>query len=92
VFSALYPPFHDFGNIGLAAFFFVYGAISALVTGFFQRRPNRYLCVLSGFLLYAALMSPFDDQFIRGLTILILMMTGAALYAVINRIIRSSLG
>lgn len=91
VFSALYPPFHDFGKVGLAVFFFAYGTISALVAGVFQRRPNRYLCVLSGFLLYAALMSPFDDQFIRGLTILILMMTGAVLYAVINRIIRSIL-
>ncbi|WP_037487759.1 O-antigen polymerase [Sphingomonas phyllosphaerae] len=92
VFSALYPPFHDFGATGLAGFFLLYGFISALVAFLFQRRPNRYLCILSGFLLYAALMSPFDDQYIRGLTILILMLTGAALYGFIRRAIRAGLG
>ncbi|KKI20339.1 O-antigen polymerase [Sphingomonas sp. Ag1] len=91
VFSALYPPFHDFGHVGLAGFFLFYGFISALVALLFQRKANRYLCVLSGFLLYAALMSPFDDQFIRGLTILILMLTGAALYGLIRRMIRMGL-
>lgn len=91
VFSALYPPFHDFGYVGLAGFFFFYGLVSALVALLFQRWANRYLCVLSGFLLYAALMSPFDDQFIRGLTILILMLTGAALYGLLRRAIRVNL-
>jgi oligosaccharide repeat unit polymerase len=88
VFSAMYPPFHDFGWLGLLIFFFFYGLISALAAAAFQRTPSRYFCVLAGFLLYAALMSPFDDQFIRGLTILILMMVGAVLYSVVQRIIR----
>ena len=91
VFSALYPPYHDFGRSGLASFFFAYGAISSLVAVAFRRRSRRYLCILSGFLLYAALMSPFDDQFIRGLTILILMLAGAALYGGIYRVLRAGM-
>lgn len=88
VFSALYPPYHDFGVYGLMAFFFLYGTVSAWAAASFQVKPNRFLCVASGFLLYAALMSPFDDQFIRGLTIFILMMSGAALYVISFRLLR----
>ncbi|RYF51584.1 MAG: oligosaccharide repeat unit polymerase [Cytophagaceae bacterium] len=91
VFSALYPPYHDFGKYGLIIFFFIYGALSSVTAVLFQRRRQRYLCLLSGFFLYAALMSPFDDQFIRGLTILILMITGAAVYALLYRLIRNGL-
>jgi oligosaccharide repeat unit polymerase len=87
VFSALYPPYHDFGVPGLVIFFSFYGGISAIVALAFQKRQGRSLCVLSGFLLYAALMSPFDDQFLRGLTILILMMSGAAIYRLLYRLL-----
>ena len=91
VFSALYPPYHDFGKYGLTTFFFAYGAISSVTAVLFEKRRQRYLCLLSGFLLYAALMSPFDDQFIRGLTILTLMLAGAAIYALLYRLIRDGL-
>ena len=91
VFSALYPPYHDFGIYGLIIFFFFYGGISALAAFAFQLKRSRYLCVLSGFLLYAALISPFDDQFIRGLTVLILMMAGVILYGTSFRLLRSRL-
>jgi oligosaccharide repeat unit polymerase len=91
VFSALYPPYHDFGEYGIAVFFFGYGAVSSVTALVFRKRRERYLCVLSGFFLYAALMSPFDDQFIRGLTILILMLVGAAIYALLYRLFRNDL-
>jgi oligosaccharide repeat unit polymerase len=89
VFSALYPPYHDFGKYGLAFFFFAYGAISSVTAVLFEKRRQRYLCLLSGFLLYAALMSPFDDQFIRGLTILTLMLVGSVIYTLLYRLIRN---
>ncbi|MBB3693784.1 O-antigen polymerase [Sphingomonas sp. BK580] len=92
VFSALYPPYHDFGRAGLVTFFVVYGFLSAAVALAFQRRPGRTLCVLAGFLLYAALMSPFDDQFIRGLTILVLMLSSAAVYSFLFHSVRASRG
>lgn len=91
VFSALYPPYHDFGLRGVAIFFFLYGALSSISATVFQKRSGRYFCVLAGFMLYAALMSPFDDQFIRGLTILILMMSGAVIYTLLHWLIRDGL-
>ncbi len=91
VFSALYPPYHDFGPTGVVIFFALYGAISAIIAKMFETKASRVTCVLSGFLLYAALMSPFDDQFIRGLTVLILIVLGAAIYALLYRLLRSGL-
>lgn len=91
VFSALYPPYHDFGQIGVIVFFAIYGMMSALVARRFERKPGRLMCVLSGFLLYAALMSPFDDQYIRGLTVLILMLSGLVLYSLLYRLLQSGL-
>lgn len=89
VFSAMYPPFHDYGVYGLAAFFFAYGLTSSVAIAAFNILRNRLLGVLSGFFLYAALMSPFDDQFIRGLTVLILMMSGVILYSLLYRLLHS---
>lgn len=89
VFSAMYPPFHDFGVYGLAIFFFAYGFISSIAIAAFNILRNRLLGVLSGFFLYAALMSPFDDQFIRGLTVLILMLSGVTLYSLLYRLLQS---
>lgn len=90
VFSAMYPPFHDFGIYGLIFFFFFYGLVSSIVITAFNIVRNRTLGVLSGFFLYAALISPFDDQFIRGSTVLILMLSGVALYSLIYRILLSA--
>lgn len=88
VFSALYPPYHDFEAWGVAIFFFAYGTISSIVATAFDHRKGRFLCVISGFMLYAALMSPFDDQFIRGLTILILLLSGTFIYSTLHKFIR----
>ncbi len=90
VFSAMYPPFHDYGVYGLAVFFFAYGLISSVAIAAFNILRNRLLGVLSGFLLYAGLMSPFDDQFIRGLTVLILMLSGVLLYSLLYRVLRAT--
>ncbi len=86
IFSAIYPPYHDFGLVGVGGFFFIYGLVSAMVSDTFARTKSRYLCVFAGFVLYATLMSPFDDQFIRGLTTLILLMAGVILYTGIYRL------
>lgn len=92
VFSAMYPPFHDFGVYGIVVLFFFYGTISSIVITAFDILRNRMLGVLSGFFLYAALMSPFDDQYIRGLAVLILMVSGVTLYSLIYRLLTSIRG
>lgn len=91
IFSALYPPFHDFGSVGVSVLFFIYGSLSCIVANAFQEKSSRLTCLLTGFALYAALMSPFDDQFIRGLTILILMLFGVMIYRIIYRIMEDGL-
>lgn len=80
IFSAMYPPFHDFGILGLGLLFSLYGLISALIIDAFENSGGRLLGVLAGFYLYASIMSPFDDQFIRGSTVLILLVIGVFVY------------
>ena len=83
IFSAMYPPFHDFGIWGLGFFFALYGLIAAIVINAFESSGGRLLGVLAGFYLYASVMSPFDDQFIRGLTVLFLLVVGVFVYNII---------
>lgn len=83
IFSAMYPPFHDFGILGLGFFFSLYGLIAAVIIDAFESSGGRLLGLLAGFYLYASMMSPFDDQFIRGSTVLILLVIGVFVYNMI---------
>lgn len=72
VYTAIYPPLHDFGVIGVLFFFFFYGLVTATSCRKFAVTDSYVWQVTAGFLLYATAMSIFDDQFIRALPVFLI--------------------
>lgn len=80
VYTAIYPPFHDFGVGGVIILFFLYGGFSAAACRKFSETDSYLWQVVAGFLLYATAMSIFDDQFIRALPVFLIFVSAALLF------------
>lgn len=80
VYTAIYPPFHDFGIIGVTILFFLYGGITAIACRKFATTDSYVWQVVAGFLLYATAMSIFDDQFIRALPVFLIFISAAIFF------------
>lgn len=74
VFTSMFPPYHDFGVFGVLMFFLVYGSVSTIACVRFVKTNKAKWQTLAGFLIYATTMSIFDDQFLRGLPVLLIFM------------------
>lgn len=72
VFTSMFPPYHDFGILGVLCFFVLYGAISTIACVKFVKTNKAIWQVIAGFLLYATAMTIFDDQFLRGLPVILI--------------------
>ena len=88
VFTAIFPPLHDFGYLGVVGLFFVYGLTTAIACKKFVGNHSYFWQVCAGFLLYASAMSIFDDQFIRGLPVLLIFVAVSLIFKSIYRYIR----
>lgn len=80
VFSAIYPPYHDFGTKGVVIIFFIYGFIATTSCILYSRTGTLVSLVVAGFFVYSTLMSVFDDQFIRGFPVFLMFVAGTFLY------------
>lgn len=80
VFSAIYPPFHDFGIMGIFIFFFIYGLVATFACHRYVRTNSLVWLIVASFFVYCTLMSVFDDQFIRGLPVFIMFVSGSFLF------------
>lgn len=80
VFSSLYPPYHDFGVVGVVVMFFIYGFTATTSCIIYSRTGKLVPLIVAGFFVYSTLMSVFDDQFIRGLPVFLMFVAGAFLY------------
>lgn len=85
VFTSIYPPLHDFGLVGVIFFFLAFGVVSTLAAIKFARTRGAVWNVVAGFLLYATVMTVFDDQFVRGMPVLLIWASGAAVFDVVAR-------
>jgi oligosaccharide repeat unit polymerase len=86
VFTAIYPPFHDFGVMGVVILFFVYGVVTAAACRKFATTDSYVWQVVAGFLLYATAMSIFDDQFIRALPVFLIFVSAAVIFKLLQPI------
>lgn len=80
VFSAIYPPFHDFGMLGVFIFFFIYGLSATFACRRYVRTNGIVWLIVASFFVYCTLMSVFDDQFIRGLPVFLMFVAGSFLF------------
>lgn len=81
VFTSIYPPLHDFGLIGVSVLFTIYGLGSTWCCRKFAATDSYFWQVVAGFLLYSTAMSVFDDQFLRGLPVLLMFAATALLFS-----------
>lgn len=81
VFTSIYPPLHDFGLIGVSVLFIIYGLGSTWCCRKFAATDSYFWQVVAGFLLYSTAMSVFDDQFLRGLPVLLMFAATALLFS-----------
>lgn len=80
VFTSMYPPYHDFGLVGVALFFLFYGACSTVACILFVKTNKAVWQTIAGFLIYATTMTIFDDQFLRGLPVLLIFVFFAVIF------------
>lgn len=73
VFTSMFPPYHDFGVLGVLSFFVLYGAVSTIACVKFVKTNKAIWQVIAGFFLYATTMTIFDDQFLRGLPVILIL-------------------
>jgi oligosaccharide repeat unit polymerase len=85
VYTAIYPPLHDFGIIGVLFFFFIYGLVTATSCRKFVVTDSYVWQVTAGFLLYATAMSIFDDQFIRALPVFLIFVFFTLCFSLLQR-------
>ena len=88
VFTSIFPPYHDFGGIGVFVFFGIYGLLSTAACVLFVRTGKFLWQVIAGFTVYATAMSIFDDQFLRGLPVFLIL----AFFAWVLDLIRGRMG
>ncbi|MDY7551984.1 oligosaccharide repeat unit polymerase [Pseudomonas veronii] len=88
VFTSIFPPYHDFGGIGVFIFFGIYGLLSTAACVLFVRTGKFLWQVIAGFTVYATAMSIFDDQFLRGLPVFLIL----AFFAWLLDLIRGRMG
>lgn len=84
VFTSIFPPYHDFGGVGVFIFFAVYGLLSTAACVLFVRTGKFLWQVIAGFTVYATAMSIFDDQFLRGLPVFLILVFFASLLDLIR--------
>lgn len=84
IFTFLYPPYHDFGFKGIIVFPFIYGVVHQTIFLLARHSSSFVPVYVLGFFTYAALMSVFDDQYIRGLPVFIM---GLLTFAILDKFI-----
>lgn len=85
VFTAIFPPYHDFGVAGVVVLFFLYGMIAAAACRKYAATDSFIWQVFAGFMLYATAMSIFDDQFIRALPVFLIFIFSAMVFRALQR-------
>ena len=80
VFTSMFPPYHDFGIVGVVLFFIFYGFLSTTACIRFVKTNKASWQVAAGFLIYATTMTIFDDQFLRGLPVLLIFVFFAVIF------------
>lgn len=80
VFTSMFPPYHDFGIVGVVFFFLFYGFLSTTACIRFVKTNKASWQVAAGFLIYATTMTIFDDQFLRGLPVLLIFVFFAVIF------------
>lgn len=80
VFTSMFPPYHDFGVLGVLLFFLMYGSISTVACVRFVKTNKSTWQVMAGFFIYATVMTIFDDQFVRGLPVILIFIFFARIF------------
>ena len=86
IYTAFYPPLHDYGLIGVAVEFFLIGWIAQYSYGKSLTGRTMWMYI-HGFILYAIIMSIFDDQFIRALPVFLMGLFAFWFYEALARLL-----